>query len=241
MCIRSVLDQSYQEWELIIVNDGSTDRTGEIADSFAARHGNVLVLHHFVNFHIGQCFRFAIKHCRGDYVITMDIDLSYSPDHIGTLLRAIRETKAKIVIASPYMKGGKVSNVPWIRKKLSKYANKFLSLVVTRDPFSDRLTTLTGMVRAYDGEFIRNLDLKAMDVDICTEIIYTAMILRARIVEIPAHLNWAPSQKTKNGHSASSTPSHPSVSVTTVAGPIPGSPSMGKSLISALPLTPKYS
>ena len=88
------------------------------------------------------------------------------------------------------MKGGKVSNVPWFRKTLSIWANRFLSLIVTRDKFSDRLTTLTGMVRAYDKKFLSGLVLKAMDVDIHSEIIYKAMILRARIVEIPAHLDW---------------------------------------------------
>ncbi|MBU1162486.1 MAG: glycosyltransferase family 2 protein, partial [Proteobacteria bacterium] len=151
---------------------------------------NVYVLHHMYNFRLGQALRFAFKKCQGDYVVVMDLDLSYSPDHIGKMLNRIRETRAKIVIASPYMKGGKVSNVPWFRKTLSIWANRFLSLITTRDIFSDRLTTLTGMVRAYDKQFLSELVLKAMDVDIHSEIIYKAMILRARIVEIPAHLDW---------------------------------------------------
>jgi hypothetical protein len=46
-------------------------------------------------------------------------------------------------------------------------------------------------VRAYDRRFLSGLNLKGMDVDIHPEIIYKAMILRARIVEIPAHLNWS--------------------------------------------------
>lgn len=177
-------------WELIIVNDGSTDRTGDLTEAFADTRDNVYVLHHMFNFRLGQALRFAFKKCQGDYVVVMDLDLSYSPDHIGKMLDRIRETRAKIVIASPYMKGGKVSNVPWLRKTLSIWANRFLSLVTTRDKFSDRLTTLTGMVRAYDKQFLSELVLKAMDVDIHSEIIYKAMILRARIVEIPAHLDW---------------------------------------------------
>ena len=177
-------------WELIVVNDGSTDETGDLAETFANTRDNVYVFHHMFNFRLGQALRFAFKKCQGDYVVVMDLDLSYSPDHIGKMLDRIRETRAKIVIASPYMKGGKVSNVPWLRKTLSIWANRFLSLVTTRDKFSDRLTTLTGMVRAYDKQFLSELVLKAMDVDIHSEIIYKAMILRARIVEIPAHLNW---------------------------------------------------
>ena len=183
------LETEYR-WELIIVNDGSTDATGDLAEAFAHTRDNVYVLHHMFNFRLGQALRFAFQKCQGDYVVVMDLDLSYSPDHIGKMLDRIRETRAKIVIASPYMKGGKVSNVPWLRKTLSIWANRFLSLVTTRDKFSDRLTTLTGMVRAYDKQFLSGLVLKAMDVDIHSEIIYKAMILRARIVEIPAHLDW---------------------------------------------------
>jgi len=184
------LEDEYR-WELIIVNDGSTDETGDLAEAFASTSDNVHVLHHMYNFRLGQALRFAFNQCRGDYVVTMDVDLSYSPDHIGKLLAKIRETRAKVVIASPYMKGGKVSNVPWLRKTLSIWANRFLSLTVTKDNLLPSLATLTGMVRAYDGEFLRRLNLKAMDVDIQPEILYKSMILRARIVEIPAHLNWS--------------------------------------------------
>jgi glycosyltransferase involved in cell wall biosynthesis len=183
------LETEYR-WELIIINDGSTDETGDLAESFANTRENVYILHHMFNFRLGQALRFAFKKCQGDYVVVMDLDLSYSPDHIKKMLDKIRKTRAKIVIASPYMKGGKVSNVPWLRKTLSIWANRFLSVIVTRDRFSDRLTTLTGMVRAYDKQFLAGMVLKAMDVDIHSEIIYKAMILRARIVEIPAHLDW---------------------------------------------------
>jgi hypothetical protein len=51
------------------------------------------------------------------------------------------------------------------------------------------------MVRAYDTKFLRSLSLKSMDVSISAEIIYKAMILRARIVEIPAHLDWGVQKK----------------------------------------------
>ncbi|MFX0196245.1 MAG: glycosyltransferase family 2 protein [Candidatus Hodarchaeota archaeon] len=179
------LEDEYR-WELIVVNDGSTDETGELAEDFAKTRQNIHILHHTFNFKLGQALRYAFKHCKGDYVITMDLDLSYSPDHIDGLLKKIRNTKAKIVIASPYMKGGKISNVPWMRRILSVWANRFLSLTA-----KGRLTTLTGMVRAYDRRFLNSLNLKAMDYEINPEIIYKAQLLRARIVEMPAHLDWS--------------------------------------------------
>jgi glycosyltransferase involved in cell wall biosynthesis len=134
------LEEEYK-WELIFINDGSTDDSGELAEAFSKTRDNVRVYHHITNFGLGQTFKFAFRHCKGDYIVTLDIDLSYSPEHIKRLLHKIRETKAKIVLASPYMKGGKISNVPWLRQ-------------------------------------------------IMPEMIYKAMILRARIEEVPAHLDW---------------------------------------------------
>jgi len=186
------------DWELFLINDGSTDATGELADAFGEGKDNVHVLHHMFNFRLGQALRTAFFRCKGDFIVVLDIDLSYSPEHLGEMLDKIQKSRAKIVISSPYTKGGKVSNVPWIRKKLSIWANRFLCFMATKDWFSDRLTNITGMVRTYDGEFLRRLSLSAMDMDIMPEIIYKAKILRARIVEIPAHLNWIPAKSKAN-------------------------------------------
>lgn len=177
-------------WELIFVNDGSTDGTGELAEEFAKTRDNVFVLHHFTNFRLGQALRYAFNNCRGDYIVTLDVDLSYAPDHIARLLETMRETRARIVLASPYMREGRVSNVPWFRKMLSRWANRYLSFAAPGN-----LSTLTGMVRAYDARFLRTLNLKSMDTEINEEIIFKAQMLGARILEIPAHLDWSLQKK----------------------------------------------
>lgn len=174
------------EWEVLAINDGSRDSTGEILDRYAADNSRIRALHHHTNFNLGQALRYAFANARGDYTIVLDSDLSYGPEHIGQLADAIVETRAKVVIASPYIKGGKVTAVPWSREKLSRWANKLLSLSAKGD-----FSTLTGMVRAYDTVFLRKLNLKAWDFEINTEIIYKAQVLRALIVEIPAHLDWS--------------------------------------------------
>ncbi len=178
------------DWELIFVNDGSSDNTKEVAENFARNRTNVSVYNHKVNLFLGHALRTGFKHAKCDYIIPLDIDLSYSPDHIKRLLDTINDTEADVVIASPYMKGGKVSNVPFMRKFLSNIVNKFLSIIVR-----EKINTFTGMVRAYNSKYLKYLNLKARDTEINPEIIYKSLLLRARIVEIPAHLNWSFNKK----------------------------------------------
>ena len=59
----------------------------------------------------------------------------------------------------------------------------------------DKYHTYTSIVRAYRADFIRSLNLKTRDYEISPEIMYKGMILRARIVEIPAHLDWTEQNK----------------------------------------------
>ena len=66
---------------------------------------------------------------------------------------------------------------------MSLWANRFLSIAA-----KNNLSTLTCMVRAYDRKFLSSLNLTTMDIN--QEIIFKAEMLGARIVEVPAHLNW---------------------------------------------------
>ena len=191
------LEPQYR-WELIVVNDGSRDQTGPIADLFAASHRSVRVVHHPRNCGLGQALRSGFEASRGDYVVVLDSDLSYAPDHIGLLLNRIRATQAKVVGASPYAPGGKVSYVPWLRRVMSAWANRFLSTVA-----GSSLSTLTGMVRVYEGRFIRALSLRSIGMEVSPEIVYKSLLLRAQIDEIPAHLDWKLQQAVQGGRSSS--------------------------------------
>lgn len=173
-------------FEVLVINDGSADNTAELANTLASAHAQVRTIHHPVNFGLGQAFRTAFAASRGDFVVTLDVDLSYSPDHIGRLLDVITAQKAKLVLASAYMPGGQVTNVPPLRRTLSIWGNRFL-----RTFSRGNLSTLTCMVRAYDGPFMRTLVLRSIGMEIMPEIVYKTMVMRGRIVEIPAHLDWS--------------------------------------------------
>jgi glycosyltransferase involved in cell wall biosynthesis len=177
--------ESEFDWEIVVVNDGSRDDTAVLADAFASRHSQVRVIHHLHNSGLGQAMRTGFEHARGDYVVTLDLDLSYAPDHIERLVRRLIQTGSQVVVASPYMKGGQVSNVPGFRLFLSVWANRFLSMTAKRD-----VATLTGMVRAYDARFLAGLHPRSMGMDINPEILHKARLLNERVEEIPAHLHW---------------------------------------------------
>ncbi|MEM7385762.1 MAG: glycosyltransferase family 2 protein [Verrucomicrobiota bacterium] len=173
------------DYEILIVNDGSSDETHRIADRVAAEHACVRVIHHPYNRGLCQALKTIFANTRTDYLVTLDMDLSYSPDHIKTLLDEIMASQAKVVLASPYMEGGKVENVPWLRREMSRWANYFL-----KHMSPEPIKTYTGMVRAYNTEFIQSLDLKAWGMDVNPEILYKALLLRERVSEVPATLAW---------------------------------------------------
>ncbi|HYM92704.1 MAG TPA: glycosyltransferase family 2 protein [Chitinophagaceae bacterium] len=186
------------QWEILLVNDGSSDQTGRIADKFSEENNNVRVIHHPANLNLGHALQTGFCNSKGDIIVVLDIDLSYSVEYIEQMVDKLIETSADIVITSPYMKGGKVTAVPFLRRIMSRWVNRFMRMAA-----QDKYHTYTGMVRAYRSSFIRSLNLKTKDYEVNPEIIYKAMILRARIVEIPAHLDWTEQNKFKGKRTSS--------------------------------------
>lgn len=177
-------------WEILIINDGSKDKTGNIADELSKNNENIRVVHHPVNLNLGRALQTGFRHSNADIIIVLDIDLSYSVEYIEKMADKLIETYADVVIASPYMKGGKVIAVPFLRRIMSLWVNKFMRLAA-----QDKYYTYTGMVRAYRKTFIQSLNLKTKDYEVNPEILYKSMILRARVVEIPANLDWTEQNK----------------------------------------------
>ncbi len=193
--IKTVMDYLEEKctryrWEILIINDGSKDATGTIADDLATQRSEIRVIHHPTNLNLGNALQTGFRNSKGEIIIVMDIDLSYSVEYIGQMADKLIETSADVVIASAYMKGGKVTAVPFLRRIMSRWVNRFMQMAA-----QDKYHTFTGMVRAYRKSFIISVNLKTRDYEINPEIIYKGMILRAKIVEIPAHLDWTEQNK----------------------------------------------
>ena len=184
--IRTLLNERLDaaSWELVLVNDGSTDRTEAMGQALAAADEHVQMVSYQVNRGRGFAIRQGFAAAEGEYVVTIDSDLSYGPEHIITLFDALRENpEVDAVLGSCYMEGGTVKDVPGNRLFLSKMGNVVLSTAL-----GGRYKTITCILRGYRRETLMQLDLSADRKDIHLEILSNLIALGKNVLEIPAHL-----------------------------------------------------
>lgn len=172
-------------YEIVVVNDGSTDGMGELLETESIADPNLRVLHHAVNMGRGRAVRTGMEQTESDYVIALDADLSYSPDHIKLMLEPLLAGMADLTLASPYHPEGTVENVPMLRAKLSRWGNWVLC-----KSFKSKINTSTCVVRGYTRKLVEHLELINNGKDFHLEVLYKTEVLGFPIVEVPAHLVW---------------------------------------------------
>lgn len=96
-CIDSVIAQTFSDWELILVDDGSTDRSGAICDEYAAKDSRIRVLHK-ENSGQADSRNIALRMARADLIGYVDSDDWIEPDMYEVLYRAMTETGADISV-----------------------------------------------------------------------------------------------------------------------------------------------
>jgi dolichol-phosphate mannosyltransferase len=119
--------------QVIVVDDGSPDGTGSLAEEMAARHpGRVRVIHRPGKLGLGTAyaagFELALGELRAQKVITMDADFSHLPRYIPDMVA--QSSKDHIVIGSRYVPGGGTAHWPLRRQLLSWAANTFARLAL---------------------------------------------------------------------------------------------------------------
>ncbi|MCL1792225.1 MAG: glycosyltransferase [Peptococcaceae bacterium] len=99
--VRSVLSQSFQDWELIIVDDGSTDATPEIAEMFTRGERRVRVVHQ-PNRGVSAARNAGMRIATGRYIAFLDADDSLEPEAYSDMLAAMEKHKADCCVCEYY-------------------------------------------------------------------------------------------------------------------------------------------
>ncbi len=170
--------------DVLIVDDGSPDGTGEIADKLATHDSRVNVLHRPVKEGLGAAylagFAWALERSY-DIVIEMDADGSHLPEQLPRLLEALPQ--ADLVLGARWVRGGRVVNWPKRRELLSRGGNTYARLALGL-PVRDA----TGGFRVFRRETLEGIDLASVrsqgycfQVDLARRSIESGF----RVVEVP--------------------------------------------------------
>jgi len=172
-------------FRILVVDDGSPDGTGAIADRLAAEHDWVRVLHRTEKNGIGPAylagFRHALDH-NAAYVFEMDSDFSHDPADLARLLDAVR-SGADLALGSRYVPGGGVTDWGLVRRFVSEGGSTYARLVLglgVRD--------LTGGFKCFRREVLEAIhfdSVRSQGYAFQVELTYRAVQAGFRVVEVP--------------------------------------------------------
>ncbi len=167
------------EKELIIVNDHSTDETGNVIHNYMERNQN-LNIHYFeheINQGKGAAIRTGIQNANGDLIIIQDADLEYDPDEYNILLNPIVKGKADVVYGSRFI-GGNPHRILFFWHTIG---NKFLTFL--SNMFSDlNLTDMETCYKLFRADLIKSIRIQENRFGFEPEI--TAKIARIKGIRI---------------------------------------------------------
>lgn len=169
---------------ILIVDDGSPDGTGEIADRLARELGDVEVLHRTQKAGLGHAYLAGFAHALAggaEFVCEMDADFSHDPRYLPELLGAAND--ADLVLGSRYVDGGGVRNWGMLRRVVSRggglYARAILGVNVH---------DLTGGFKCIRREVLEAIDLPSVRAEgyvFQVEVTYRAVLAGFRVREVP--------------------------------------------------------
>jgi len=151
--IKKYLDEQDSDYEIIVVDDGSTDNTRQVATDYKSEITNLKVIGYPANKGKGYALRQGVLSSEGDAVLLTDADLSTPIEELGRLLPLISDQQYDVVIGSRALEPNKIlKKQPWWRQGMGKIFNRIVKILVL-DDFND---TQCGF-KLFSGNAARNL------------------------------------------------------------------------------------
>jgi dolichol-phosphate mannosyltransferase len=192
--IKETLEDQPFGYRVVIVDDGSKDRTAEIAEH-AAKTMPVHLVRHGVNRGLGCAIqtglREAVKH--GDLIVSMDADNSHDPAYIADMVRHMNANDTSFVIASRFQKGSIVKGVPLMRQAMSWGCFLFMKSIVPYRDVRDystgfrgyRASTVQRLITQYGDKLVEESGFVCM-----LEVLLKLRAIGAKAAEIPYVLRY---------------------------------------------------
>jgi glycosyltransferase involved in cell wall biosynthesis len=172
------VDQLPLEKQLIVVDDGSNDGTGDVLDRLRDERGIILVRQPHRG--KGAAIRAAIPHVDGEIAVIQDADMEYDPDDVAALIGPIERGAADVVFGSRLTSGRpRRAYLFW-----HLVGNRFLSLL-TNVLYNTTLSDIETGYKAFRTDVLRALDLRSDDFAIEPEITAKVCKRKLRIYEVP--------------------------------------------------------
>lgn len=175
------------EANVLVMDDGSPDGTGELADELAVADSRISVIHREGKLGLGTAYLagFAEGIARGyEFLIELDADGSHPPEKLPEMLGiAASDPEIGLVIGSRWTEGGQVVDWPKRREALSRSANTYARIMLGVD-----VHDVTAGFRVYRSSLISKLDLDGIDSKgYCFQIDMTLRTIDAgaKVVEVP--------------------------------------------------------
>ena len=149
--LRNELLKERIDFEIVIVDDNSRDRTAEASDAFARKFKDTKVIHRIGNNGFGRAIRDGLASMKGDCVILVMADCSDDPKDVVRIFRKLEEGY-DVVYGSRFMRGAKVYNYPLFKLILNRLANYFI-----RTLFLMRENDITNAFKGYNARVVKRL------------------------------------------------------------------------------------
>ena len=171
----TALEKSGVDFEILVVDDGSTDRTGEIAERLAAENARIRVLRNERNVNYGVSLRRGIQNARGDWILHDGMDLPLAPEEVAEISRHFDD--ADVVVMRRLDLG---AHPPW--RKLTSRVNNLLLRILFRPRASD-----LNFVQFYRRSWVQSVNLMSTSPAFVTpELILRAERSGRRVREVGA-------------------------------------------------------
>ncbi len=165
--------------ELIIVNDGSTDGTGDILRDIENKNlPDVQVIHKTENEGKGAAIRSALPHVSGDVVVIQDADLEYYPEEYGRMLELFESDKADVVFGTRFLGSHRVFH-------LTHYLGNKLVTGLCNILFNTILSDMTTCYKMFDADILKSIKLNADRFGFEAEVTGRVLRKKLRVYEVP--------------------------------------------------------